>query len=107
MTCTASNLDGVAVSEIDVDHLASVLQSGAPLIDVREEHEYTSGHVKGAVLVSLSSVPYSLDRFAADRTNYVACEFLAEQGIEAVNVAGGMLAWVNSGRETVMGDQPA
>jgi rhodanese-related sulfurtransferase len=28
-----------------------------------------------------------------------ACEFLAEQGVEAVNVAGGTLAWQLSGRE--------
>ena len=32
-----------------------------------------------------------------------ACRYLAEQGIEVVNVAGGMLAWVDEGFETVTG----
>ena len=116
MTCAASNLQGVAVSEIDVDELESLMRAGASVIDVREAHEYQAGHVPGAVLVPLGSVPYAIDRFSADATNYVicrtgarsyrACEFLMDQGIQAVNVAGGTLAWVNSGRETVIGDQP-
>jgi rhodanese-related sulfurtransferase len=32
-----------------------------------------------------------------------ACEFLATQGIDAVNVAGGTLAWIRSGRDYVSG----
>ncbi|HSB87711.1 MAG TPA: rhodanese-like domain-containing protein [Ilumatobacteraceae bacterium] len=107
----------MAVSEVDVDELAAALQSGASLIDVREIDEYKSGHVPGAVVVPLASVAHALDRFATGQTNYVicrsgarshrACEFLLDQGIDAVNVAGGLLAWVNSGRDTVAGDQPA
>jgi rhodanese-related sulfurtransferase len=31
------------------------------------------------------------------------CEYLAEQGIDAVNVAGGTGAWVMSGREVELG----
>ena len=37
----------------------------------------------------------------------MASEFLIEQGVRAVNVAGGTLAWVESGHEVVTGDQPA
>ena len=104
------------MSEIDVDELESLMRSGAPVVDVREAREYQAGHVPGAVLVPLGSVPYSIERFASGATTYVicrtgarsyrACEFLMDQGIDAVNVAGGTLAWVNSGRETVVGDQP-
>jgi len=36
----------------------------------------------------------------------VAGEFLVEQGVAAVNVAGGMVAWVGAGHEVVTGDQP-
>ena len=32
-----------------------------------------------------------------------ACEFVADQGVEAVNVAGGTLAWIRSGRDYVTG----
>ena len=107
----------MAVSEVTVDELESALQSGAPLIDVRETAEYQAGHVPGAVLVPLASVPSTLDAFPIHQRAYVicrsgarsyrACEFLVDQGLDAVNVAGGTLAWVTSGRETVAGDQPA
>jgi rhodanese-related sulfurtransferase len=36
----------------------------------------------------------------------VAAEYLVEQGVTAVNVAGGMVAWVGSGRSAVGGLEP-
>jgi len=67
--------------------------------------------------VPLSTVPTSLDQFAVDGPTYVicrsgarsyrACEYLDGQGREGINIEGGTLAWVDSGRETVAGDQPA
>ena len=36
-----------------------------------------------------------------------AAEFVADHGIEAVNVAGGTGAWVASGRDAVAGEQPS
>jgi rhodanese-related sulfurtransferase len=107
----------MSVSEVSVEELESALQSGARLVDVREPNEYESGHVPGAILVRLSSVPDSLDQFDADATTYVicktgarsyrACEFLVDQGLDAVNVEGGTMAWMISGRPTVAGDKPA
>jgi rhodanese-related sulfurtransferase len=105
------------VSEVTVDELEAALQSGAPLIDVREPDEYEAGHVSDAVLVPLASVPAALDLFPVDQRTYVicrsgarsyrACEFLIDHGFDVVNVAGGTLAWINSGRDVVIGDQPA
>jgi rhodanese-related sulfurtransferase len=107
----------MSISEASVDELESALQSGAPLVDVREPDEYEAGHVPGAVLVPLATVPTTLDAFATDATTYVicksgarsyrACEFLADQGLDVVNVEGGTMAWIISGRSTVSGDQPA
>ncbi len=107
----------MAVSEVNVDELESALVSGARLIDVREPAEYETAHVPGAVLIPLGTVPDALDQFATDATNYLicrtgarsyrACEFLADQGLDVVNVEGGTTAWVISGRSTVAGDQPA
>jgi rhodanese-related sulfurtransferase len=37
----------------------------------------------------------------------VAAEFLSEQGVDAVNVAGGTKAWVESGRAAVEGADPS
>src|SRR4051812_20559781 len=105
------------IPEVTVDELDSALRAGVRLIDVREVHEYAAGHVPGAVLVPLATVPSALEQFPADAPTYVicrsgarsyrACEFLAEQGRDVANVEGGTLAWINSGRETVSGDQPA
>ena len=107
----------MAVSEVTVDELDMALQSGARLIDVREVDEYQAAHVPGAVLVPLATVPSALDHFATDQTTYVicrsggrsqrACEFLVEQGLSVINVGGGTLAWISSGRDIVAGDQPA
>ena len=107
----------MAISEVTVDELDVALQSGARLIDVREVDEYESAHVPGAVLVPLATVPSALDQFATDESTYVicrsggrshrACEFLVEQGFSVINVGGGTLAWISSGRDVVAGDQPA
>jgi rhodanese-related sulfurtransferase len=103
----------MAVAEITVDELAAVLAAGARLIDVREPAEYEDAHVPGAVLVPLGTVPEHVDAFRGDGVTYVicrsgarsmkACEFVAGHGVEAVNVAGGTMAWVTSGRECATG----
>ena len=109
----------VPVQEIDVDQLAERLAAGARVVDVREPDEYTEGHVPGAVLVPLATVPDHVAAFTGGPTYVIcrsggrsmrACEWLAAQGIdglEVANVAGGTLAWIGSGRETVGGDQPS
>ncbi len=107
----------MTISEVSVDELESALQAGAVLIDVRQPNEYEAGHVPGAVLVPLAAVPDTLELFASDVPTYVicrsgsrsyrACEYLEDQGIEAINIEGGTMAWIISGRTTVAGDQPA
>ena len=107
----------MSISEASVDELESALQAGAQLVDVREPDEYEAGHVRGAVLVPLATVGDSLDSFKADGPTYVicksggrsyrACEFLADHGLEGINVEGGTMAWIISGRGIVTGDQPA
>ena len=37
----------------------------------------------------------------------MASEFLVANGVRAVNVAGGTLAWIESGREVVEGESPS
>ena len=100
--------------EIGVDELAERLRGGARLIDVREPHEYSGGHVPGAVSVPLATVPDHIELFGGEGPVYVicqsggrsrrACEFVEAHGIDAVNVEGGTGAWIASGRETVIGD---
>lgn len=107
----------MAINEVTADELESVVQGGARLIDVREPGEYDEGHVPGAILVPLATVPDRLDAFDADGVTYVicrsgarsmkACQIAADEGLEVVNVAGGTLGWIASGRDVAAGDQPA
>ena len=107
--------------EIGVDELAGRL-GGVTVIDVRQPAEYSGGHVRTSRLIPLAEVPDHVDELAAltgsgtDDRVYLVCrsgarsamagEFLVEHGVAAVNVAGGMLAWVEAGHEVVAGDQP-
>jgi rhodanese-related sulfurtransferase len=102
----------MAIHEITVDQLAELLP-GARLVDVREPDEYAQARVPGAVLVPLASVPDRLDAFEGEGPAFVicksgarsmrACEFLETKGIEAVNIAGGTMAWLLSGRQYATG----
>lgn len=101
------------VPEIDVDELERHLAGGAKLVDVREHDEYESAHIEGAVLIPLATVPDNTDAFGGDEPVYVICakggrsaravEYLRTQGIDAVNVAGGMGAWIESAKPAVPG----
>ncbi len=91
--------------EISVQDLAA-LGPTARVIDVREPSEWDAGHVAHALLVPLATVPEHLERFDGTPTYVIcrsgnrsgtACRFLLDQGIDAVNVAGGMLAWAAAG----------
>ena len=107
----------MAIDEVSASELESALASGARLYDVREPDEYEAGHVPGAVLVPLATVADHVDAFRGDGLTYVicksggrsmqACELLADEGLDVVNVAGGTMGWIASGRSTVLGDQPA
>lgn len=103
----------MAIEEITVDELAARLDDGARLIDVRERYEFEEVRVPGAVLVPLGTVPDRVEEFRGDQPALVicrsgarsmqACEFLADRGIAAVNVAGGTMAWALAGREIASG----
>ncbi|HSL74836.1 MAG TPA: rhodanese-like domain-containing protein [Ilumatobacteraceae bacterium] len=103
--------DGKTVSGISVQELAA-LGSAARVIDVREVHEWNDAHIEYAELIPLGTVPDRVAEFDGNPTYVIcrsggrsarACEFLAAQGREVVNVTGGMLAWVDAGLATVSG----
>lgn len=103
--------DPVAVPEVSVDELAEHLGSGGLLLDVRNPDEWEEQRVPGVQLIPLPELP---DRAAEvprpDEGSQLlvicrsgvrsakAVTFLRAQGIDAVNVAGGTLAWVEAGR---------
>lgn len=93
---------------VSVHELKAALDDpGATVIDVREPEEYAAGHVPGAALVPLMSVPQRLADLPDDGTLYVVCAvgarsaqaaaFLAARGFDAVNVDGGTREWLAAG----------
>ena len=85
------------------------------VLDVRENDEWTAGHVDGALHIPMSDFVGrfgELTEAAGDgRRVHVVCrvggrsaqvtQYLVRQGIDAVNVDGGMVAWDGSGRPMV------
>jgi molybdopterin-guanine dinucleotide biosynthesis protein A/rhodanese-related sulfurtransferase len=104
------SLPPMAVPEIDVAELEALRAGGAPLIDVREDDEYAAAHVPGAHLIPLGEVVDRTAEVPTDQTVYVICargarsakavQHYRAQGIDAVNVAGGTLAWIDAGLPT-------
>src|SRR4051812_49433018 len=96
------NLPEISVQDVPPD---------AVILDVREDDEWTAGHVEGATHVPLGEVPQRLGELPDADPLYVICRsgnrsgravaWLGQQGIETVNVAGGMRAWAASGRPMV------
>jgi rhodanese-related sulfurtransferase len=107
-TIASNGEDHVDVPEIDVAALADVLATGAVLIDVRELDEFEEARVPGGTLIPLATVPERLAEIPGSGAVYVvcrsggrsrkACEFLRARGVDAINVGGGTLAWIESGR---------
>ena len=92
-----------------MQELEIALTAGAALIDVREVEEFERARVPGALLIPLAEVGERRSEIPCDAHVYIICakggrsrtaaEFLQENGIEAVNVAGGTEAWLDAGKE--------
>jgi rhodanese-related sulfurtransferase len=92
---------------VTVQELKAALDAGDPVVvDVREPAEFAMGHVPGARLVPLQTVPSLLGQLP-DAPVYLVCAvgarsaqaaaFLAHHGVDAVNVDGGTRDWVHAG----------
>lgn len=107
----------MSIREISASDLATVLERGGVVIDVREPDEYREGHIPGAMSVPLGTVPESVEQFRKPVPVYVvclsggrslrACEYLADAGVtNVVNVAGGTMGFAALGNPLTAGDQP-
>jgi rhodanese-related sulfurtransferase len=101
------------VPSIDVAELEALLASGSVrVLDVREDHEFRSGHLPGAVHVPLKRLPDRVAKLRKDKPYAVICQsgtrsqratnLLLDSGFEGtVSVRGGTGAWARSGRPIV------
>ncbi|MDO4791355.1 MAG: rhodanese-like domain-containing protein [Buchananella hordeovulneris] len=100
----------ITVDRLDFD---SPIPEGYTLIDVREDDEWEAGHAPGAVHIPSGELADSLDELPEGDLIIVchgggrssrACKMLAENGIDALNLAGGMVAWAAAGLPLVSED---
>jgi rhodanese-related sulfurtransferase len=106
-------------TEISIEKFAAI--SHRYVVDVREDNEYTEGHIPSAINVPLSELAENYSLIKAEPIVYVvcqlggrsarACEFLSNipdfDNVQFVNVVGGTAAWIIEGNEVVTGDQPS
>lgn len=95
--------------EVDGNGAEGLLEVGAVFLDVRQPEEFDAGHAPMAESIPLMELADHLDELPRDRVIICACrtggrslratEFLTEHGFDAVNLAGGMFAWVEEDRD--------
>lgn len=99
--------------DLEVTQLPLPPPPAVHLIDVREPHEFVGelGHVPGATLVPLASVPAQAMSWDKGATFVLICrsggrsgqaaQYLTRAGFQRViNLVGGMLAWNQAGLKT-------
>jgi rhodanese-related sulfurtransferase len=89
----------------------------AHLLDVREQDEWDAGHVEASQHIPIGQLLARLGEIPPDRDVIVVCRvgsrsaqvtaYLAQQGYDAVNLDGGLDAWVAAGRPLVSETGPA
>lgn len=88
------------------------------LLDVREHDEWALGHAPGALHIPVTDIPARLAEIDPDAELFVVCrqggrsavvvDYLNQNGYEALDIRGGMVAWQQAGRALVRdGDGPA
>ena len=105
----------IEVPTIEVAQVPDPIPEGVTVLDVREPLEWQHGHIEGAVHIPLTQIPDRAGELPVDQQLLVVCKvggrssqataFLREKGLEAINLAGGMIDWAGAGRPMV-GDGP-
>lgn len=105
------------VAEVEIADVPVAFDESVVLLDVREDDEWQRGHAAGAQHIPMGDVPARIAEIDTDAALYVVChaggrsqrvaQYLARNGYEPLNVAGGMLAWAGAGRPVVTDDGSA
>jgi rhodanese-related sulfurtransferase len=97
-----SEFESINVEDIPAD---------ATILDVREDYEWNAGHIGGALHIPVEQLPERFGELDPDEDVMVICrtggrsfrmtQWLVGQGYSAVNVSGGMGAWLEAGKPMV------
>jgi adenylyltransferase/sulfurtransferase len=98
---------GPSVPETTVEELKARVDAKKPffLLDVREPHEFQISRIAGSTLIPLGQLPTRTSELPSGQEIIVHCKsgvrsakavaILKEHGIEAKNLKGGILAWID------------
>jgi len=99
---------------VDITEGKRRVEGGALLLDVRNPDEWHAGHVDGSTWIPMGEVTDRQGELPTDREIVVACavggrsarvaEALNAWGYNAVNLAGGLKAWVEADLPIVTDD---
>lgn len=96
------------MKSITTDELKNKLLESKPvqIVDVRTDEETAMGYIPNAKLIPMDTIPDNLNSFNKNEIYYAGgvrsakvVEYLEANGIDAVNVEGGMHAWGDEGLE--------
>jgi rhodanese-related sulfurtransferase len=100
-----------SVPTISLDQVPDPLPEGVTVLDVREPAEWQHGHIDGSVHVPMAQVPEHLAELGDAGQLLVVCkvggrsarvvQYLVQNGIDAVNLDGGLVEWEAAGRPLV------
>ncbi len=94
---------------------ATDVTPGTLLLDVREDDEWADGHIEDSIHLPMGQIPAAvadgLDWLTPDTPVVVVCAvgarsarvaaWLGAQGYQAINLDGGINAWLQAGRPIV------
>ena len=97
----------VQEKELSPQQVKEMLEGGAQVIDVREEREWEAGRLPGSSHIELNELTSRAEEIGKDSPVVFVCrtgnrsgmaaDAFREAGWEAHNMAGGLVAWVESG----------
>jgi rhodanese-related sulfurtransferase len=95
------------IENVDVE----IIGAEAKVLDVREDYEWEAGHIEGALHIPMNDLPERVEELDPDEDVYVICrsggrsfrvaQWLVGNGYSAMNVSGGMGAWLEAGKPMV------
>jgi rhodanese-related sulfurtransferase len=99
---------------ISVTEASTRFAAGAFLLDVREQSEWNTAHIKGAVLIPLGQLSSRLSEIPTDRDVLIIChsgnrsaqardQLRAAGYLNTTSIDGGMTAWMAAGLQVVTG----
>ena len=97
----------VSEKELAPERVKEMVGEGAQVIDVREDREWDAGRMPGSVHIELNELTPRAEEIGKDSPVVFVCrtgnrsgmaaDAFREAGWNAHNMAGGLVAWVDSG----------